>query len=260
MFTGLDGSGKSTFLKRVKDELSPEYEVLFSPFIHSEDFAEDDELYHLCKGVNTINLRGDELRNPRIKAIALLASMMLFRRQYEFKIGLNAEVLLCERMPLIDAPVYAEFYAPVAGEELEDPELDEINRKYDTILQLFVEILPEGYRHISNHPAQDLLAFIHRWFHLEKKVDLHSLSQLFDHSLPDEVFYLYAPVNVLHHRIKDRDVSESHETLKVLQLMSKVYEDNWIKLESGHDLSITRIDVTDFAELDRLFDEWKNEA
>ena len=85
---------------------------------------------------------------------------------------------------------------------------------------------------------------------------------VFQTSVPDKIFFLKAPPEVLMDRISSRKVIEAHEKLSVLSQLESTYDTLLEKIAGDHNTIIENIDASTFENLDtfytRLMTEIKN--
>ena len=112
ILTGLDGSGKTTFLERIKEHSNPALcKIINLPHIDTEVLKQYTDLYETALFVNSLNRDADILKLPQLKAVALFASMILYREIFNLIKQEGVKTIFCERHPLIDPGIYARFYA-----------------------------------------------------------------------------------------------------------------------------------------------------
>ena len=256
LITGLDGSGKSTVLTKLaarKPDASIDFILL--PQIDVERFREDPDIYKTALFINSLGHQADVLQVPQLKAIALFASMLLFKKMLEFKAKTGANIVFCERHPLIDTGVYARFYAAKLGPgTISQQVLDELDRKYADELDYLSGLVPDGM--ISNTSGQcaALLDFIYRWFFIEEKSDMGQLELLFGLGLPDKIYYLKAEPEVLFGRTKNRALQEAHESVQVFRMLGQAYDALFAEINTTEPGLAETIDANEIAQLDLFFE------
>ena len=248
LITGLDGSGKSTLLKRLEEAGG---KVLRVPYIDTDGLH--GSLLKASECVNNLNIEADQQGIHQIKAVALFASMLLFPKLMEAKTSPNQDYLFFERHPLFDTGVYASFYAHKLGpESLSDAIANELNQKYATEFAYITQQVPMQIRSEMGTGIQAIMYLIYRWFHLEQKRKLEDLQELFPIPLPDQIWFLKAPADVLYDRIKEREVKEAHETPEILQKLDAIYQQLCQQLSQIKTVKVALVNAADFHELDRL--------
>jgi thymidylate kinase len=226
LITGLDGSGKSTILNTLaQHSMNKKYDVLLLPHIDTDSLNDDPELKKVAEFINAISREADFLKNPQLKAIAIFASMLLFKKLAEYKTIPGLTQLYCERHPLIDTGVYARFYAEKMGEKSLDRDLlARIDQAYSHEIEYLIRLIPVKLFKSKNKNIASLAEFITRWFFAEQKLDIPDLEKLFNAALPSKIFYLKTSPDILIQRLTIRLMHEAHETKEVLSKLSSAYD------------------------------------
>jgi len=247
VITGLDGSGKSTILQALLEKKNTEFEILFIPHFNLQSITDSMKIYKVASFINTLSYTSDKIKEPHLKAIALLSSMLLFHKIIELKKN-TFHTIYCERHPLIDAAMYAQFYAhkmntPIANQLY----IKEIEATYKEELSYLLQLVPKEYVCKNSGLIENLKQFIYTWFHRESKTSIKELSQLFKVELPHKIYYLQAQPHVLFDRIKGRKELEPHENIEVFEFLDKTYMELFKRL---HQIDIEIIDANMFENLD----------
>lgn len=223
--TGLDGSGKSTFIRKAEQlSDSEKISILKLPHTAKLSFPEDRDTEKICLDLFELSKTADELSSAALKAVALVGSMMMYERLLLHHAEPQVDLILCERHPLIDTGVYAPFYAPLTN----PAGIDEL---YGILADSFFgESLKEAYRpakiNYKNNQGvfMNIIGFLYDFFYIKKKQSLKDMQELFGSQLPDEVIYLSAPPEILMQRISERKTKEAHESAEVLKTLGDAYE------------------------------------
>ena len=133
LITGLDGSGKSTLIKKLEDsDLNGSLAFLRVPVIDTYLYKDNGILYNTCCMINELHSQANESKIPQLKVIAMFSSMIVFSELLKLLNKKNPKFIFCERHPLIDTSVYARFYSGSKMDPLNIPEslFSELNKKY----------------------------------------------------------------------------------------------------------------------------------
>lgn len=222
LITGLDGSGKSTLLEQVQSR-SNAYSILRVPHIETELFEADKELLNTSVMLNNLGKRADETKQPSLKIISMFGSMLMYQKLAHF-LNKSNKVLIAERHPLIDTPVYASAYLKVMDPQFLDKGMAaEIEGQFVKELRYLECLMPEDYKRQEQGPLYSLLNYLYSWFSDSSNIRLSSLSKLFGASLPDSIYFLDAPIEILVDRLSNRNAKEYHETREQLEKMRSAY-------------------------------------
>lgn len=222
--TGIDGSGKSTLLSTLSNS-TRHYQVVTLPHINIDQLKGDDEMQRAAQFINQLNNEADIRKVPQLKALALFASMILFKPIVTMLKAAGHQIIFCERHPLIDTSIYAGFYAEkLYPGSIDQMVLDEIEIKYAAELSYLVQCIPNFVINDNLGICNAFIAFIYQWFYLDKKTSIENLKEIFKVDLPDQLYYLEASPEFLFNRIKDRKVLEAHESLAVFEKLEGAYK------------------------------------
>ncbi|PLX13331.1 MAG: hypothetical protein C0594_01370 [Marinilabiliales bacterium] len=249
LITGLDASGKSTLLGKLKN-LLPNESFLFLPKIHTADFQSNKEILSTANFLNTLGEKADQENNSQLKALALMGSMLLFNTLSNNVLLPESDFLICERHPVIDTGIYAHFYAQkLKPENLDNKQLQKLDEEYYEELFLLNKLLPIEYQ--NKNMAEGILTFINKWFCIEQNYAFSALENLFGTKLPDRIFFLNAPAEVLANRIAQRSNKEPHENIETLQLLQAAYSKLLYEYSAVKPASLTKIDASEIKNLDQ---------
>lgn len=242
LITGLDGSGKTTFLNNLKEKAGLKAQQIINvPQINLKVLTEGSELYKVAEFVNKLSKVGDVLQVPQLKAVALFASMLLFKDLVAEQEKNGVKEIYCERHPLIDTGTYAKFYADKLHPESTDKNfLEKLDEKNSKELNYIVKLLPETYIDNSKGLVENIMSFIYQWFYIEKRFSLDELKELYNLELPSEIYYLQAEPEYLIERIRKRKVLEAHETINSLRMMEQEYQ-KLFKILSKHNNKLVQV-------------------
>jgi thymidylate kinase len=226
LITGLDGSGKSTVFEKIKQQTeTSKVKFIFVPHIDLSELMPESEEYKVATFVNELGELADKEQLPQIKAIALFSAMLLFQKIEKYLASSKPQIIYFERHPLIDTPIYAQFYAPkLAQNEIPQKIISYIETKYHSELDSLIRLLPRDSKILQKPQLSILTEFIYTWFHLQKKHEITDLQKLFGVELPSKIYYLKADASVLYQRVKDRKRKEAHENEHILSKLADAYE------------------------------------
>jgi len=256
LITGLDGSGKSTILKELsKVKNKNDFEIINLPIIDIQSIGDDNALIKAAKFVNQLNKMADVQKLPSLKAIAIFSAMLLFKKIFEFKSRTLTKTVFCERHPLIDTIVYAQFYAERSSSlAVNEASIAEMEEKYHEELQYLLQLLPSSIAIDKKPFISWFAAFIFKRFFIDKKLSVADLKELFGIILPDKIYYLKADAETLYQRIAKRDVREAHESVEILQNLGLAYDKLFKEISSDNSNLIEIIDAEQLSNLDEFRD------
>ena len=222
--TGLDGSGKSSFLNRIEAKtVNNKTAILRTPTIDAELFKSNQALYRQSKFINYIGKRANEEKLPSLKIIAMFGAMVLYNKLHT-ELNKQNTTIFSERHPLIDTLVYAKVYYKMMAPELLDKQIaGGIEKEYEPELKKIIESLSVKIIPTENGYCFDLLHFLHGWFSEEKNHTFAQIKVLFPIEAPNFIYFLDAPIPLLIMRLEKRDQQEYHETEYLLKKMRPIY-------------------------------------
>lgn len=225
LVTGLDGSGKSTVLKKLELGTKKGIHIVYIPKIDSSLYEKDKKLTKTALCINEIGKLADEKQLPSFKIIAIFSAMALFDKLVHHLYNQNEKELFCERHPLIDTAVFAQVYYQVMNPALLDLSIaKKIDAKYETELAYIISLIKVEVKRTDKGISYDLLHFLFEWFSDKNHFTIASLSNIFDSKLPSKIIYLHASPKILIKRIAQRKNSEFHETESLLEKMDHLYQ------------------------------------
>lgn len=261
LITGVDGSGKSTLIDKLKNSTnSASVDFVRVPFIDTSEIG-NEELKSVATCINHLGNLADEHKSTGLKAAQLFSSMLIFHLLIEEKINNGKQLLFCERHPLIDTVVYAKFYAGKSRRKEKNSDLiNEIEKKYQKELSFIINLLPQNYQNsLSDLNSQRsynlsiLTNFIYTWFFKEQKISLPELKSLFKVPLPNHIYYLKADPQLMFERIKSRVRLEAHESVETFELLSKTYDELFAQLKPFIDKNFYVVNANSNANLNQSF-------
>lgn len=263
LITGIDGAGKSTVLKKLETKLKGGRKVIHVPHSKQLYFENNPKLTEACAMVYNLNKHADEKGEPRLKAFALVSSMLLFKRVVSESVsGFDFEIkeVFSERHPVIDTGVYALFYAPsLLPDSLSKDILKQLDAEFEKEL---IYCLDPVKSKISSEDGIlfGFAEFLYDWFHIRKKTEPEDLEELFGIKAPDRIFYLKAKPEILFNRISKRNFREVHESVEVFEKLDAVYTDVFTRPEklAGAEIGVINADRLD--ELEQFVERLVNET
>ncbi len=247
LITGLDGSGKSTLFSKIEAAQLEQVSLITLPHVDAATLPDISPLKHPIQLLNTMSQEADENHWSDLKALALFCSMILFEKLVSEKTTATTRYIICERHPLIDTFVYAQFYLPRLGAGGMKPEqIGYYNTKYKDLFSLVLEELPVEQKELG---AFAIFKFIKTFFAGKVSPDVDT-ANLFHVSVPGHIFFLKAAPEILMDRIASRKVMEPHEKLDVLSHFDRAYDALFTAVANDHPTTIEHIDATTFESLD----------
>ena len=144
LITGLDGSGKSTLFSRLEAE-NMEHITLVSPlYVDIDTLPDASSLKQPIQLLKSLSEEADTNKRDDIKAIVLFFAMVLFEKLVAEKTTKTTRLVICERHPLIDTFVYAQFYLPrlSSSGSMDFETLIYYTTKYEALFHFVLEQLP----------------------------------------------------------------------------------------------------------------------
>lgn len=239
--TGLDGSGKSTFLNKIEAKtVNDKTAILRTPKIDAELFKTNQELYRQSIFINYVGIRADKEKLPSLKIIAMFGAMILFNELYK-ELKKQNTTIYSERHPLIDTIVYAKVYYKFMAPDLLDKQIAKsIEKEFEGELKNIIDCLPVKISPTGKGLCFDLLYFLHNWFSEEKNYSFEQMKVLFPIEIPKYVYFLEAPIPLLIKRLGKRDQREYHEKENLLEKMHPIY----LNLLANNEISYQLIDTS----------------
>lgn len=224
VITGLDGSGKSTFHRKLEDQFDDQLAILRLPTMDPEKFKDEPVLFECCQMINELGKQGDQEAEPGLKIIAMFSAVVLFNDLFKHLEKQNFKVVFCERHPLVDTYIYAKAYLKVMHpSNLSLKKAGEIDGQYDLLLSEVIRRLKVDFTTTETLKSHVLLGFLYDWFSKEENFVPEKLFELFEMKKPDEIYFLDAPAEVLYDRIEGRERMEYHENIAALKQMRNFY-------------------------------------
>ena len=250
LITGLDGSGKSTLLAALEQHRGDnDFEIVYLPHIETTSLEMNSTLYKTASFINTLSKHADENKSPALKAMAIFASMLLYRPLVKSKEQNKVSIIFSERHPLIDTGIYARFYAEkTGGDGLPKEIISSLNEHYVDELGYLINLVPNALINDKKPDIQWFLNFIYQRFFKEGKNSIHDLGELFGKNLPSRIHYLKADAETLIGRITHRNRLEAHESQDILDELGRGY-DMLMEALSENNVQVDIIDANDFEKL-----------
>lgn len=255
LITGLDGSGKSTILNKIKTlEEFERVEVINLPELRRDNIRKNSILHQTATFINALNQQADAQKTPAIKAIALMVSMLLYKELEQNAQLKGIKFLISERHPLIDTGIYAPFYAKKMGEgSIDAATIKQLDEKYQNELAFLNEIAPRFLQSQYNLKSIDgIRQLIYNKFGEELEQSENKIAAIFELDFPAEIYFLKASPNILFNRITNRKHTEAHEKLEVLEKMNQFYIKKFEQLQNAKKSKIKYINAESFEELNNF--------
>lgn len=255
--TGIDGSGKSTLIRKLYDEYAgdPAVKVFACPSYHHLPGSGVDELSLIFEKVNQL---GNEHRNYDLKLLGLYLQMTLYKQVlHRFSRSPNLSVIISERHALIDTIVYGALYARIISggidRQIWQPVIEkELNRLQPGAFAKLEEWI--GCLNESNgvdYSIWNYTALVKKVFAEPGETLLNRLFTLFGLSLPDHICFLKINPQMALERLKARNKElELHENADRLQAL----QDQYLELlqHIGKNYPSTRISLLEDTDYNQL--------
>lgn len=228
--TGIDGSGKSTLIKRLHGEYAgnPAIKVFACPSYHHLPGSGVDELSLIFERVNQL---GNEHQNYDLKLLGLYLQMTLYKPVLQrFGTSTGISMIVSERHALIDTVVYGALYVRIISGAIDrviwqpilERELNRLHPEAFAKLQNWIGYLSESNR--LNYDFWNYTALVKEVFAEPRETLLPRLFSLFSLSLPDHICFLKIPPQLAIERLKARNKQlELHESPDRLQTLQDQY-------------------------------------
>jgi len=254
LITGVDGSGKSTIFERLKSEIKSDIALLCVPHFDLDILAADQKMLQHAQVLNQMSYDADKNEQSIMKALSLFGSMLLFHRAINLITTPETKILFCERHPLIDARVYASFYAKkLSTASISENQMKNIEEKYKSTFSFLGSLLPD----FKGNVVKEIFRVIETYFG-KTQADFTETAKLFHVSLPEQIFYLNAPATILYDRISQRKKLEPHETLSTLDLIQNEYSN--VLNELPKQVNVSLVDASSFEQLDLFYKQLLTET
>ncbi|HTL83285.1 MAG TPA: phosphotransferase [Bacteroidia bacterium] len=254
LVTGLDGSGKSTFFRKLAEARIYGTDIIHVPHINLSSLEKGSALHNAASFINELGIESDEKKQPALKALSIFGAMLLFPR-LAYADREEKQIIFCERHPLIDTIVYAGFYAKYADPSGMSKEIfSSIDERYHEALEYLVALLP-GEQKANGSLSSFLLSVIYHEFYEKKHTEHSTLKDFFGISLPDAIYFLDADASVLMNRLETRGRREPHEKKEVLTKLRVAYSEMLHALSKTGLCDVHFVNAEDFASLDRFATE-----
>jgi hypothetical protein len=216
--TGIDGCGKTTVIRELTRLGDPRVAAFRAPQYHENPLVPHAAL---SADIDALSVLGDRLREPLLKASALLLSVTLYgdvERWYEREA--RPAALFGERQPFLDSLVYSLFYAkmltgPISRERLEGAVIGAIGRLgLERVEAWSARLFGDTFWNVPVH-AREL-------FSREPRELLPRLAELYRLEMPDHLILLRVSGVALAERLALKrgaggSVRELHEEQAVLE-------------------------------------------
>lgn len=258
---GLDGSGKSSVIARVR-ELAPARPGAFAsitcPGFHD---TPDAPLHDLSKKMKTFSDGCDEIGSAEMKALSMYLQMTLYGPIERFFLDtFRPEVLVCERHPLIETFVYGPLYVLLASSEWDGSALEPTIRSVvdQSGNEVFTSV--SGWHAAETERLGDKVGLWERFANVASAVQAEFATAVGDFSeryrttLPDIVLWLDVPPEQAAARCAARSPSgvvETHETAEFLAIL----RDGYLRFQESMsrvfpDVRIHVVDTSDGVDVD----------
>ncbi|MBI2932129.1 MAG: hypothetical protein HYY16_10805 [Planctomycetes bacterium] len=231
---GIDGSGKSTVVRRLQEAARGEVFVLHCPLYHE---TADAPLSELSRHLHALSEAADQLGSFPLKATAMVLQMTLFGPVEEYlTVKHRPRIFVSEHHPIVDSLAYAPVYvqamsAPFPCAELEPKLRASLGPAFESIL--WWHLLEVGRLGLKVS-FWDLAAHMADLFRLPPAAQVSTLMTRFRTALPDTLMFLDVPVETAIARLAQRRGTELHEGAAMLELLSRGYRSVVAALARDH--------------------------
>lgn len=227
-FLGIDGSGKTTLMRRLKEVAGERAAFLFAPDFHEIDgFARADE----SRALNELSRLADAYGDPGLKLSSLYLRMCLYGEAEAFLASTSRCASLCtERHPIVDSLTYLPVYAIAvkrSGARLEKSAevMANIAREHpDVAVHVEAAVARRNSRlGLGCARIEQLAAYCIEFAAFGPEQFVKEVSRDFQTRLPDVVLYLEVSPEVAFERIRQRGKTlEAHESLDNLTRLDRL--------------------------------------
>ncbi len=230
IITGIDGTGKSTFIKQLYQEYAGKSSAGFfaCPSYHHLPGSQMDELSIIFEKINSL---GNEYKQNDIKALGLYLQMSLYSTVLKkFEASPDIDIVISERNAIIDTVVYGSLYAKSITGNIEQaywqPLLEkELNQLFSGAFHKVEEWI--NYLNGFMDEKQSFwgyTGFLKKLFTSTPESIIQNLSRFFDLKLPDIVYFLKIDPRVAIERLRKREKQlELHENPALLEALQIKY-------------------------------------
>jgi thymidylate kinase len=230
IITGIDGSGKSTLIKRLYQEYSaiPSVKIFACPSYHHIPGSGADELSVIFEKLNRL---GNEHHDYDLKALGLYLQMSLYNSVLQRFCELpSVSLIISERHALIDTIVYGGVYAKIIKGVIDQQVWQPIiEKELDKLQPGAFEKVKEWIKYLNKRNPKEYnfwnyTGFFKKIFAEPEEALISRLSDLFDLTLPDQICFLKIKPQTAIQRLKQRSNQlELHENASRLNALQDKY-------------------------------------
>ena len=180
LITGLDGSGKTTVIDRLKGEKLDGIRILNAPHYDVGLLWHKPQLLESIMAINDISFTADARQWTRMKAVALFMSMLMYSDIVGAITSTSTDKIITERHPAIDSVAYASFYISKLRQPIEKEAIDYVVKNHLNLITNICEILSV---HQNIGGLDDIRNLILNVF---EEPDREVMAQLFRTNLPGQ--------------------------------------------------------------------------
>lgn len=259
---GIDGSGKSTVIRRLLQVLpSEELGIIHCPTYHENA---DAPLGALSRIMEAFSRSADELGSFELKAAALYMQMTLFGPVARaLDDAFAPRFLVCERHPVVDTLAYGPFYQRMVNKPVLEADLVRLEQELERRVPGAYRVVrawhaSETRRLGTNTSFRDLAGEVSGQFSRPTGELIAEFSSRYRTSLPDAVVLLDVDADEAQRRISRRGDggAELHETATYLAALRQSYHaalDGLSKIRP--DVKVYRISTGDGQSVDACVEE-----
>jgi thymidylate kinase len=243
IITGIDGTGKSTYIKQLYAEYAGKSSAGFfaCPSYHHLPGSQMDELSIIFEKINSF---GNEYKHNDIKALGLYLQMSLYSPVLKiFEASPDINIVISERNAIIDTVVYGSLYAKSITGNIEQAHWQPLlEKELDQLFPGAFQKVQEWINYLNGftgegHSFWNYTGFLKKLFTSTPESIIENLCRFFNLALPDVICFLKIDPHVAIERLKQREKQlELHENpallealqmkyLSLLNLVKKLYPD-----------------------------------
>ncbi|WP_421845111.1 hypothetical protein [Mycobacterium sp.] len=231
---GLDGSGKSTIMARLRADTEQrfnDFTCLTCPDFHD---TADGPMHALSRTMRQFSTCCDQIGSAEMKALSMYLQMTLYGPVERFFLDtFTPRVLVCERHPLIETFVYAPLYVLLANTDWDGTAIEPAIRtamdglgasQFDDVVNWHAA---ESRRLGDSVTIWNRFADVAAAVQLDFPTAMAEFSRRYRTTLPDVVLWLDVPPEQAAQRCRERSARserETHETPEFLAFLRTQYE------------------------------------
>lgn len=229
--TGVDGTGKTTVIRRLREEFRSRPDLAFA--FRAPQYHEDEQLPFggLSKAIDDLSVYGDINSEVKLKALALFLSMTLYGDvERHVMSAYKPRVMFAERQCLLDTLAYARFYLPMLA-QAKDSNTSSLASAFalPKVIQHWLPVVAKREQAIK-FDLSNLSQYLGQVFSGEPQAIVERLSRIFAAEIPNQIILLTANRENLQGRLAEKKsetpVAELHEQAGTLEGLLKALRES----------------------------------